>query len=46
MCVCPRCFYGARCQFSTHGFSLSLDAILGYHIRPGTSILNQPTAVQ
>ncbi|CAF3407239.1 unnamed protein product [Rotaria socialis] len=46
MCVCPRCFYGARCQFSTHGFSLSLDAILSYHIRPGTSILNQPTAVQ
>ncbi|CAF0809741.1 unnamed protein product [Adineta steineri] len=34
MCVCRPCFYGRRCQFSTSGFGLSLDAILGYHILP------------
>ena len=32
VCVCPSCFYGLRCQFSTSGFGLSLDGILGYHI--------------
>jgi hypothetical protein len=34
VCQCPECYYGARCQFSTNGFSLSRDAILDYHIRP------------
>ncbi|CAF1680232.1 unnamed protein product, partial [Rotaria sp. Silwood1] len=28
ICVCPACFYGVRCQFSTSGFGLSLDTIL------------------
>ena len=46
MCVCPVCFYGTRCQFSTDGFSLSLDAILGYHISPNISIQHQPGTVQ
>jgi hypothetical protein len=32
ICMCKPCFYGTRCQFSTSGFGLSLDAILGYHI--------------
>ncbi|CAF3928114.1 unnamed protein product [Rotaria sordida] len=46
ICVCPACFYGVRCQFSTSGFGLSLDAILGYHILPYHGILHQPYPVQ
>ncbi|CAF4211338.1 unnamed protein product, partial [Rotaria magnacalcarata] len=46
ICVCPRCYYGVQCQFSTHGFSLSLDAILSYHIKPRANIRKQPLAVQ
>ncbi|CAF1326178.1 unnamed protein product [Adineta ricciae] len=45
-CICPSCFYGYRCQFSARGFGLSLDAIIGYHIRPDVSILQQSTSVQ
>ena len=37
-CGCPVCFYGAQCQLSADGFSLSLDTILGYHIRPNANI--------
>ena len=25
-------YYGTQCQFTTSGFSLSIDSILGYHI--------------
>ncbi|CAF3194013.1 unnamed protein product, partial [Rotaria sp. Silwood2] len=32
--ACPACFYGKQCQFSTRGFDVSLDAIVGYHILP------------
>jgi hypothetical protein len=46
MCVCSPCFYGTRCQFSTSGFGLSLDAILGYHILPHVKIIHQPYLVQ
>ena len=45
ICRCPICCYGVRCQLSTSGFSLSLDAILGYHIRPNLNISHQPSAV-
>jgi hypothetical protein len=45
LCVCPSCFYGTRCQLSTYGYSLSLDAILGYHIRLNVNISRQPIAV-
>ncbi|CAF4931299.1 unnamed protein product [Rotaria socialis] len=45
MCTCPTCFYGRRCQFSTNGFGLSIDAILGYHILPNVSIVKQPYVV-
>ena len=45
-CICTTCFYGRRCQFSTNGFSLSLDAILGYHILPDVHLKKQPTIVQ
>jgi hypothetical protein len=44
-CRCPICYYGVQCQLSTSGFSLSLDAILGYHIRPNLNISQQPSAV-
>ncbi|UJR19665.1 hypothetical protein I4U23_022800, partial [Adineta vaga] len=27
MCVCPKCYHGTRCQFNSHLFGLSLDAI-------------------
>jgi hypothetical protein len=46
ICVCPTCFYGRRCQFSTSRFGLSLDAILGYKIRPHVRLIHQPTIVQ
>ena len=46
VCVCPPCFYGSRCQFSTKGFGLSLDAILGYHIQPHLRIGQQASIVQ
>jgi hypothetical protein len=41
MCICPPCFYGIRCHFNTKGFGLSLDAILGYHILPHLSLIQQ-----
>jgi hypothetical protein len=46
MCLCQPCFHGARCQFSSRGFGLSLDAILGYHIQPHINMRHQPHAVQ
>ncbi|CAF4816740.1 unnamed protein product, partial [Rotaria sp. Silwood2] len=46
ICVCSSCFYGTQCQFSTSGFGLSLDAILGYHIIPNVSIKHQSTIVK
>ena len=46
MCICTECFYGGKCQFTTKGFSLSLDVILGYQIQPHLSIADQSTAVK
>lgn len=46
VCMCLPCYYGGRCQFSTSGFGLSLDAILGYHIFPNVKIENQSTVVK
>lgn len=46
MCVCDECFYGTRCQFSTKGFALSLDAILGYKIRPHIAFTRQSFAIK
>ncbi|CAF1013120.1 unnamed protein product [Rotaria sp. Silwood1] len=46
VCACLTCFYGKRCQFSSSGLSLSLDAILGYHIQPHIKIQHQPFVVQ
>ena len=41
ICICPSCYYGSQCQFSTNVFSLSLDAILGYHISPNIQLSHQ-----
>ncbi|UJR12561.1 hypothetical protein I4U23_016737 [Adineta vaga] len=41
ICVCPKCFHGTLCQFSSHSFGLSLDAILGYYIQPNVSLIDQ-----
>jgi hypothetical protein len=46
ICVCPDCYYGTRCQFSTKGFVSSLDYILGYHIKPNKSLLRQPLIIK
>ena len=46
LCICPSCYYGHRCQFSTSGFGLSLDAILGYHILPNLSVHQQPFIIK
>ncbi|CAF5145612.1 unnamed protein product, partial [Rotaria sp. Silwood1] len=46
MCVCDECFYGTYCQFSTKGFAISVDAILGYKIRPHTIFTQQSMTVK
>jgi hypothetical protein len=46
ICVCLLCYFGSSCQFSTKGSALSLDIILGYHIRSKTEISQQPTIVK
>ena len=46
ICVCPKCFYGSRCQFSTKGFGLALDVILGYQVHRQIGLRQQPKAVQ
>ena len=45
-CACPTCFFGRRCQLSSKGFGVSLDDILGYQIKPKTSLREQRTIVQ
>ena len=45
-CVCNRCYYGTQCEFSTSGFSLSIDSILGYHIETQTELSDQSLIVQ
>ena len=45
-CGCHQCYFGSRCQFSTNGSTLSLDTILGYHIRPSTEISQQSTTLK
>jgi hypothetical protein len=46
ICVCPPCYYGSRCQFSTKGSTLSLDIILGYRIQSNVKIHQQPSIVK
>ncbi|CAF4423203.1 unnamed protein product [Rotaria sp. Silwood2] len=46
ICMCEKCYYGNKCQFSTKGFSLSLDVIFGYHIKPFISFFKQSKVVK
>lgn len=46
LCVCQECFFGSRCQFSSKGFSISLEYILGYQIRPRLPFEQQKTSVK
>ncbi|UJR11560.1 hypothetical protein I4U23_015740 [Adineta vaga] len=46
ICMCPSCYYGSRCQFSTSEFGLSLDAILAYHIIPNINIFHQTSIIK
>jgi len=46
VCSCADCYYGSRCQFSTKTYGISLDAILGYHIRPNTTLFRQPKPIK
>ncbi|CAF4997182.1 unnamed protein product [Rotaria sp. Silwood1] len=41
ICVCQECYYGTLCQFTTSGTVLSLDSIIGYHIRSHLSFFKQ-----
>jgi len=46
ICMCEKCYYGRKCQLTTKGFSLSLDVIFGYHIKPFISFFKQSKAVK
>ncbi|UJR17119.1 hypothetical protein I4U23_004015 [Adineta vaga] len=46
VCTCPNCFFGSKCQYSTQGSTLSLDIILGYHIRPNLLFYQQRIIVK
>ncbi|UJR19833.1 hypothetical protein I4U23_022966 [Adineta vaga] len=46
VCSCSECFHGSRCQFTTKGFELSLDTILGYHLHPNVAFIRQPPVVK
>jgi hypothetical protein len=46
VCMCEKCYYGRKCQLTTKGFSLSLDVIFGYHIKPFVSFSQQSNAVK
>jgi hypothetical protein len=45
-CICSECYYGTRCQFSTVGLGVSLDAMLGYQIQPNISLSEQFMSVK
>ena len=45
-CICSECYYGSRCQFTTSGLGISLDALLGYDIQPISSFSKQPLSVK
>ncbi|CAF1117126.1 unnamed protein product [Didymodactylos carnosus] len=47
LCLCEPCSYGSICQFSTAGYSLSLDAILGSHLgTKNTNIFEQTRVIK
>ncbi|CAF3252099.1 unnamed protein product [Rotaria socialis] len=46
ICVCPKCFFGNRCQFYAKGLGSTLDEILGYEFKNKIPISRQPMTVQ
>jgi hypothetical protein len=44
-CICEPCVYGSFCQFSTGGYSLSLDGIIGSHILLTASSLSEQSKI-
>jgi hypothetical protein len=44
--MCEKCYYGSKCELTTQGFSLSLDVIFGYHIKPFVSFSKQSKAIK
>lgn len=44
-CICEPCSYGSICQFTTSGYALSLDAILGSHIHTITANIHHQTTI-
>lgn len=46
VCFCKQCYFGTNCQFTTIGFGLSLDNILGYSIWPHVRFTQQPSIVK
>ncbi|CAF1113636.1 unnamed protein product [Adineta ricciae] len=43
---CLSCYYRTYYRFSTSGFGLSLNAILGFHVLPNVEYRHQPTIVK
>ena len=41
VCICEQCAYGSYCEFSTYGYSLSLDGIIGSHLSFNISKFSQ-----
>ena len=46
LCFCTKCYYGTRCQFTSTGYGLSLDGILGYSIWPKVPFSRQLISVK
>ena len=45
LCLCEPCSYGTICQFTSAGYALSLEAILGSHIQPTMRDVRQQSQV-
>ena len=46
VCLCERCTFGSLCQFSTADYYVTLDILIGTHIKTGIqSLTEQPTII-
>ena len=43
LCVCPKCFYGHRCQYSTEQFSFTIEQLFQDGLLSSTAITRQLT---
>jgi hypothetical protein len=47
LCICESCSYGSICQFTSKGYILSLDGIIGSHIKPTIkNLFNQTNVIK